>query len=78
MGTQLNLNTDTVGDIVIPTPSLEEQQAIADHLDHETAKIDTLIAHMHQSIALLREKRAALITAAVTGAIDVRAEVIDV
>ena len=53
-------------------PSLPEQHAIAAYLDQETAKIDALIAKQEQMITLLGEHRAALITAAVTGKIDVR------
>lgn len=53
------------------TPPLDEQRAIADYLDRETAKIDTLIAKVERHIELAKERRAALITAAVTGQIDV-------
>ena len=53
-------------------PPLDEQRRIADHLDEQTAKIDTLIAETERFIELSRERRAALITAAVTGQIDVR------
>lgn len=53
-------------------PSLEEQDRILSEIDIETAKIDGLITLTERSIDLLREKRAALITAAVTGKIDVR------
>ena len=53
-------------------PTHSEQTAIANHLDRETAKIDTLIEKVQTAIELLREKRSALITAAVTGKIDVR------
>jgi len=53
-------------------PSLDEQQAIATHLDRETTRIDTLIQKTQHSIDLLKERRAALITAAVTGQIDLR------
>ena len=54
-------------------PPLEEQRRIAAHLDEQTAKIDTLIAKTERFIELSKERRAALITAAVTGQIDVRA-----
>ena len=47
-------------------PSLSEQTAIANFLDHETAKIDTLIAKQQRLIELLQEKRQALISHAVT------------
>ncbi|ALM73078.1 TPA: restriction endonuclease subunit S [Vibrio vulnificus] len=47
-------------------PSFEEQQKIANFLDHETAKIDTLIAKQEKLIELLKEKRQAVISHAVT------------
>lgn len=42
MGTQLNLNTDTVGSIVIGIPDTEEQKLIADYLDKTTAELDSM------------------------------------
>lgn len=51
---------------------LDEQRRIAAYLDEQTAKIDTLIAETESFIELARERRSALITAAVTGQIDVR------
>jgi type I restriction enzyme S subunit len=53
-------------------PPLAEQDAILAEIEIETRRIAGLIAKTQQSIDLLREKRAALITAAVTGKIDVR------
>lgn len=53
-------------------PSEQEQQAVADFLDHEMAEIDATIAEAREAIALSRERRAAVISAAVTGKIDVR------
>ena len=53
-------------------PPLPEQRAIADFLDRETAKIDTLVANVRQVNERLKELRSALISAAVTGKIDVR------
>ena len=53
-------------------PPLPEQRAIAAFLDHETAQIDALIAKVHEAIDRLKELRTALISAAVTGKIDVR------
>lgn len=50
----------------------DEQRRIADYLDEQTAKIDALIAKAERFIELSKERRAALITAAVTGQIDVR------
>ncbi len=58
--------------IVLPLPA--EQRAIAAFLDRETARIDALIEKVEASIDLLREYRTALISAAVTGKIDVRKE----
>ncbi|EMN7455313.1 restriction endonuclease subunit S [Vibrio vulnificus] len=65
-GTQLNLNTETVGGIKIGIPCIEEQHKIVNFLDHETAKIDTLIAKQEKLIELLKEKRQAVISHAVT------------
>lgn len=59
----------------IPLPPLDEQRRIVAHLDEQTAKIDTLIAETDKFIGLARERRLAVITAAVTGQIDVRGEV---
>jgi type I restriction enzyme S subunit len=72
LGTQLNLNTDTVGSIVMGFPPLAEQQAIVAFLDHETGKIDVLVAKVETAIEKLKEYRTALISAVVTGKIDVR------
>ena len=75
LGTQLNLNTDTIGDIFVPLPSRTVQQTIVEHLDREAAHIDTLITKVREAIERLNELRSALISAAVTGKIDVREEV---
>jgi type I restriction enzyme, S subunit len=72
MGTQLNLNTDTIGDIYLPRPSDAEQDEIADALDRESGRIDSLVARIRTAITRLDELRTALISAAVTGKIDVR------
>lgn len=69
------INAPEVGNIGITIPSLDEQKAIADFLDRETARIDVLIEKVQSSIEMLREYRIALISAAVTGKIDVRKEV---
>jgi type I restriction enzyme S subunit len=58
--------------VKIPTPPMEEQIAIADFVDAEVGKIDRLTATAEQAIDLLQERRTALISAAVTGQIDVR------
>ena len=56
----------------LPLPPLQEQQAIATHLIAETERIDGLEAKQGLLIERLQEYRTALITAAVTGKIDVR------
>jgi type I restriction enzyme S subunit len=53
----------------------DEQAEIALYLDRETAKFDTLTAETQRAIDLLQERRTALISSAVTGQIDVRANV---
>lgn len=55
------------GDMFLPLPSVEEQRAIVIHITTETVRLDTLAATTERSIALLKERRAALIAAAVTG-----------
>ena len=58
--------------IVLPVPPRSEQKAIAAYLDNETAKLDDLTTEAQHTIDLLKERRSALISAAVTGKIDVR------
>lgn len=70
LGTQLNLNTDIVGSIKVAFPTLPEQQSIATFLDRETGRIDILVAKKYRLIELLREKRSALISHAVTRGLD--------
>ena len=55
----------------VPVPPVEEQRAIAAHLDRETARLRQLAAKVKESVQRLREYRAALITAAVTGRVRV-------
>ncbi len=71
-GGQPNLSQDDLRQLRIPAPPLDEQRAIADVLDHETARIDALIAKVYKAIDHLNEFRTALISRAVTGKIDVR------
>ena len=61
-----------VSDQRIPCPPLVEQQEIASHLIQESAKFNTLTTEAQCAIDLLQERRTALISAAVTGKIDVR------
>ncbi|EOU59238.1 hypothetical protein WE5_04010 [Escherichia coli KTE19] len=61
-----SINYEQFGAITLPSPSLPEQSIIAHFLDHETAKIDNLIEKQQQLIELLKEKRQAVISHAVT------------
>lgn len=66
----VHITKGDLGAIKIATPVLAEQQVIAAHLDRETARIDALVAKKTRFIELLREKRQALITHAVTKGLD--------
>ncbi len=63
-----------LGNISVAWPPLKEQRAIAAYLDRQMTRIDDLISKTELSIVLLKERRAAFITAAVTGQIDLRQE----
>ena len=69
---QWRLEPEKFLELPIYLPPLKEQQAIADKIDCELEHIRSLIATTERSIELLKEKRSALIAAAVTGKIDVR------
>jgi type I restriction enzyme S subunit len=69
------LTISNLNNFTVPVPPHDEQSAIATFLDCETARIDALVAQIHEAIDRLKEYRTALISAAVTGKIDVRAEV---
>ncbi|SDX22799.1 type I restriction enzyme, S subunit [Albimonas donghaensis] len=58
----------------IPLPPLDEQAAIVAYVDAQTGRLDALSAEAERAVSLLLERRAALISAAVTGKIDVRDE----
>ncbi len=66
-----NLDQQAYFDEIFPFPPAAEQEMIARALYEDTARIDALIDRVHDFIALARERRSALITAAVTGQIDV-------
>ena len=72
LGTQLNLNTDTVGSIYLGWPPEPEQDAIVRFLDHADRRIQRYIRARQKLIALLEEQKQAIIHQAVTGQIDVR------
>ncbi|TXK11131.1 restriction endonuclease subunit S [Microbacterium wangchenii] len=69
---QWRLYWDQLRDIAIPLPSPSMQRELCNVLDRETVELDAAIADAREAIALSRERRAALISAAVTGKIDVR------
>jgi len=60
------INASDLAVIRVSLPKLETQRLIADYLDRETARIDALVAEKERMMALLEEKRAALISQAVT------------
>jgi type I restriction enzyme S subunit len=64
------LPTDEFNNFILPRPPLVEQQAIAAFLDRETAKIDALVEEQRRLIELLKEKRQAVISHAVTKGLD--------
>lgn len=67
------INVSAIRSLPVATLPLEDQRRIAAYLDEQTAKIDEMIVETERFIELARERRDALITAAVTGQIDVRA-----
>ncbi len=69
---QPGLAVETIAALFVPVPPPAEQCDIADFIDFETDKIDAMVRKVDKSITLLREYRTALISAAVTGKIDVR------
>ncbi len=71
-GGQPNINQEIISGLRVPSPSIDEQDAIAECLDREVAHLDLITEKTQRSIDLLRERRSALITAAVTGKIDLR------
>lgn len=68
---------DFFGEVTLPTPPLAEQRSITTHLDRETVRLDGLVAKKTRFIELLREKRQALITHAVTKGLDPTAKMKD-
>lgn len=72
ISTIAHLTCDQLRKYRFPKPPIREQRAIADYLDRETMRLDALIEKVQVAIDRLQEYRTALITAAVTGKIDVR------
>ena len=67
-----NLNTQILGSVNVPISTVDEQKDIATYLEKQSSKFDTLTTEAQHTIDLLQERRTALISAAVTGQIDVR------
>jgi type I restriction enzyme S subunit len=65
------INVDQIGELEIPTPPVEVQGNVADALDLERERLDILVARIRRQMDLLSEHRQALITAAVTGQLNV-------
>ncbi|MCB1086275.1 MAG: restriction endonuclease subunit S [Verrucomicrobiae bacterium] len=72
-GTKIQLSLGDVRNVQVALPPLPEQETIAAYLDAECGRFDTLTAEAQRSIDLLQERRTTLISAAVTGQIDIRA-----
>ena len=71
---RLRLYPEEFFQVVLPVPPVEEQRIIVDSLEKETEKMDSLNSATQETIKLLRERRAALISAAVTGQIRMGVE----
>ena len=69
---QPGLSVEAIGNLPVPLPPSVEQKTITSFLDRETAKIDMLVSKSEKAIELQKEHRTALISAAVTGKIDIR------
>ncbi len=75
--TRFGLSTGAIADVVLALPSLAEQRAIVAFLDRECGKIDGLVAEQERLIGLLKEKRQAVISHAVTKGLDPNAPMKD-
>jgi len=69
---QPKLTGERLGSICLPMPPATEQSIIADYLHNETMKLDLIVAKVEEAVERLQEYRAALISSAITGKIDVR------
>jgi type I restriction enzyme S subunit len=76
-GVRQTLGPEELGTLPFPFVSLNDQVAIATFLDHETAKIDALVAEQEKLVALLKEKRQAVVSRAVTKGLDPNAPMKD-
>lgn len=71
-GAQENIGKSEIGSIIISYPTIEKQKEIVAYLDLEMAKIDKMVVKKQKMIELLKEKRQALITQAVTKGLDLK------
>jgi len=69
-GTKGAITCELLAELRVPLPPLVEQRAIVTHIERETGKLDALRLATERTVALLKERRAALIAAAVTGQLD--------
>lgn len=67
-----NLNTETLGRVRIPVPPVNEQSEVLKYVENVSGKYASLVSKAETAIRLMQERRTALISAAVTGKIDVR------
>nr|WP_315218421.1 restriction endonuclease subunit S [uncultured Flavobacterium sp.] len=74
---QENIGKSQLGELLMATPSNNEQTAIANYLDHKTTQIDTLISKKQQFITLLQEERITVINQAVTKGLDPKVKMKD-
>ncbi|WP_149945198.1 restriction endonuclease subunit S [Acinetobacter baumannii] len=77
LGTQLNLNSETVEDIYVAIPPESEEKAILGYIQTETTRIDNLIAKQEKLIELLEEQRKSIISHAVTKGLNPNAPMKD-
>lgn len=70
---RLRLYPEGLFQVYFPVPPREEQRAVIEHIAHEAAKLDAVRETTERTVSLLRERRSALIAAAVTGQIDAEA-----
>lgn len=71
-GTKIQLSLEDIRELNIAYPPEKEQENIASYIDNKLEKFETLMSQAEQAIQLMQERRTALISAAVTGKIDVR------
>ena len=70
-GTKGALTCEAIGNLRVPAPSPNEQAAILDHIALLTGRMDSLRAATEKTVSIIKERRTALIAAAVTGKLDV-------